>query len=173
MSLSPSKGTCDGRNGRYLCCGAGDVWLGCKSRGQCKRCSDAWKADKKKVQPQHKKNSVAVKQALDQLEFRVKSREYYLKAIMANIERNGKCVCDNCEQVIPHPIGRHVCHIVGAGGNKLLYLDPRNNFILGKGFFGECNCGALFDDQGEKSTMRIYPKYVEVRTILNHEYYVI
>jgi len=173
MSLAPTKGNCDGRNGRYNSCGATDIWLACKSRGQCKRCSDAFKMGKKITAHHKKEHPKQLKAALDKLEEIKLNQQYYLRAITDNILRNsGKCKCDECNEPIPHPTGRNVCHIVGSGANKKLYTDPRNNFILGKGLFkGECRCGIQFDDKGEKSTMKIYQKYLEVRTELNHKYY--
>ena len=101
------------------------------------------------------------------------SVNYYRQAIALNIIKNKSvCRCDECGSPIKHPTGRNVCHIIGSGANKELYLDKRNNFILGKGeMFGECNCGWSFDESGEKSEMEIYPKYLEIRETLNREYY--
>ena len=61
------------------------------------------------------------------------SGNYYRLAIALNIIKNKSvCRCDECGSPIKHPTGRNVCHIIGSGANKELYLDKRNNFILGK-----------------------------------------
>lgn len=170
MSLAPTKGTCDGRNGRYNSCGATDVWIGCKSRGQCTKCSIEYKKRQKKGN--RPTNDSEKRKVLARLDFIQESQQYYLRAIVANQKKNeGKCLCDECEHLIPHPKGAHVCHIVGSGANKKLYLEPTNHVIIGKGFTGECNCGAKFDDEGKKSTMKIYPLYLRVREELNYKYY--
>lgn len=113
-----------------------------------------------------------VTESYEDIEWRNKRNKYYLEAITDNIQRNGICRCDECNNPIRNARGSNVCHIVGAGANKLLYLDKRNNFILGKGqLFGQCDCGVKFDDRGMKETMNIYPRYLEIREILNNEYY--
>lgn len=101
------------------------------------------------------------------------SKQYYLEAITANIFKNkGVCLCDECNERISHPKGRNCAHIVGSGANPTLYFDKRNHFILGKGpIFNECDCLWKFDESGEKETMKIYPRYVEIRETLNREYY--
>lgn len=98
---------------------------------------------------------------------------YYKEAIIDNQSRNEEKVhCDECSAVLlqekGHP-GRNVCHIVPW---RSTYLDKRNHFILGKGeLFGQCRCGILFDDEGGKEKMKIYPRYVEIKTVLTLEYY--
>jgi len=90
---------------------------------------------------------------------------YYKKAIGENIIKNGgKCRCDECGHEIKMPRGANCCHIVGKGADLTLYHHPLNHFVLGKGeIFGECNCAATFDDKGEKHTMKIYPRFLEIR----------
>lgn len=99
--------------------------------------------------------------------------QYYKEAITGNQSRNeGKVRCDECGAVLPQEkghAGRNVCHIVPG---RSTYLDKRNHFILGKGeMFGQCRCGILFDDEGGKEKMKIYPRYVEIKATLTLEYY--
>lgn len=174
MRIVATKGTCDGRNGRYSHCGKPDVWIACKSRGQCTYCSAKFKIERRaKSEAKKYGNSSKLQKILTQLEFIKNSQQYYLQAILDNQKANdGKCRCDECGNLIAHPTGRNVCHIVGSGANKKLYFDLRNRFILGKGaLFNECNCGATFDDKGLKSTMNIFPKYEDIRIRLNNEHY--
>lgn len=135
----------------------------------CKNCAmkaDMMLAPKKTRQPIKKKP--VDKEKLGE------RNEYYKRAIFANMKRNGGiCRCDECGHEIRYPTGRNVAHIVGSGANETLYLIPENNFILGKGeMFRECNCLSVFDDQGKKHTMKIYPIYVERHERLIASYYI-
>ena len=154
FNVKPPKGTCDGRGGKYNCCGATEVYLGCKSRGQCVNCSNKYKMARRKP-PKSKsapKNIVA-------------NKEYYARQIAANIIKNGGvCRCDNCFVRIAHPTGRNVSHIVSAGANIALYHEDINNYIL---------C-ALCEDiwtSGDKTVMRIYEESEQRRMELNLKYY--
>lgn len=163
MSLQPIKGTCDGRNGRYNSCGATDVYLACKSRGQCIRCSGTYKKEKNKGK--RTVNSIKIKQGLAQLEFIVNSREYYLKAIVANQNENGGiCRCDECNEPIMHPTGKNVSHIVGSGANKKLYHEKINNKIL-------CSKCENIWTNGSKRSMKIFPECERIRIMLTNKYY--
>jgi len=161
-----SKGTCDGKSGKYPCCGASNVYIVCKSRGQCIKCSTKYKRTKKKT---HKKpaNSHKRQQQIED------NKKYYAKAIMANIEKNGGvCRCDECGRKISYPIGRNVAHLTGMGSNLTLYHDIRNHVILGKGeMFGECNCLWKFDESGEWEKMKIAEHVKQIKETLDYEYY--
>jgi len=100
-------------------------------------------------------------------------KKYYVRALVLNSNKNnGKIRCDECGELIKHPTGSNVCHIVGKGANLTCYFDVRNHFILGKGeMFGECECKQKFDDRGEKKNMKIYEQYLKIRDDLNSGYY--
>lgn len=100
-------------------------------------------------------------------------REYYAKAIHANIVKNkGKCKCDECGHKIDYPIGRNVAHLIGKGANLALYHDIRNHVILGKGeMFNECNCLWILDESGEWEKMKLAEHIKQVKQQLTKEYY--
>lgn len=164
--------TCTGKDGKYNSCGQSKVLIANKSTMQCHRCNEKRKNDIKSCKPKIKNWEQAAK-ALDQLRYIQESKEYYMRAIMANIQKNhGKCLCDNCDERINHPTGSNVSHIIGAGANKTLYHDDENHFILGNIMKGDrCNCEQLFSDEGKRQSMRIYPLFVERWERLNNKYY--
>lgn len=93
------------------------------------------------------------------------NKEYYVKAIAANIRlNNGLCVCENCPTVIHNPTGSNVSHIISAGANTALYLDKLNHFIL-------CAICEGIWTMHDKTTMNIYPESEERRIKLNRKYY--
>lgn len=100
-------------------------------------------------------------------------REYYAKAIHANIVKNkGRCKCDECGREIKYPIGRNVAHLIGKGANLALYHDIRNHVILGKGeMFNECNCLWILDESGEWEKMKLAEHIKQVKQQLTKEYY--
>lgn len=100
-------------------------------------------------------------------------REYYAKAIHANIVKNkGRCRCDECDHKIDYPIGRNVAHLIGKGANLALYHDIRNHVILGKGpMFNECNCLWKLDESGEWEEMKLAEHIKQVKQQLTNEYY--
>lgn len=100
-------------------------------------------------------------------------REYYAKAIHANIVKNkGRCKCDECGYKIDYPIGRNVAHLIGKGANLALYHDIRNHVILGKGeIFNECNCLWILDESGEWEKMKLAEHIKQVKQQLTKEYY--
>ena len=133
-----------------------------------KSCAICWQKNKPKTEDKTLNKSIAKR-----TESIKESSNYYKKAIAQNIINNkGKCLCDECKQPIKAPTGRNCCHIIGRGANEKLYHHPLNNFILGKGeMFGECSCGAKFDDMGLKSEMNIFKEYEHRRELLNNEFY--
>lgn len=100
-------------------------------------------------------------------------REYYAKAIHANIIKNkGRCKCDECGHKIDYPIGRNVAHLIGKGANLALYHDIRNHVILGKGeMFNECNCLWILDESGDWEKMKLAEHIKQVKQKLTKEYY--
>ena len=100
------------------------------------------------------------------------NNNYYRKAIALNIVKNkGKCLCDECGVEILNPSGSNCSHVIGQGANPTLYHDIRNHFILCNNLKDKGKCEQLFSDEGKKHTMKIYPKYVEIKEQLNREYY--
>lgn len=105
------------------------------------------------------------------------NKEYYKAAILLNIVKNkGVCRCDECGEEIKSPFGKNhgrlVCHVIGSGANAALYHDKENHFILGRGeLFGECSCGAKFDESGHRHEMKINKQAEEIRQRLTLKYY--
>lgn len=161
MGLQPEKGTCDGRDGRYNHCSRTDVWIVCKSRGQCTTCSDAFKRARNKPK-------LIKKVSAKKLLFIADSNQYYIRAILANRKKNGgECRCDECGEKIKHPNGRNVSHIVSSGANNALYLDERNNKIL---CIFENGCEPKWTE-GDRTTMKIWPECEKIAEQLTLEYY--
>lgn len=129
----------------------------------------------KRTQIGPRKNKIA-KKTVKAVEWGKNRVKYYLEAITANILKNhGKCLCDNCgapiRQIKGRP-GKNVKHLIAGNISRVLYLDPRNHFFLGDGEqWGECDCGAKFDDQGKKVEMKIYPEFIERHNALTLEYH--
>lgn len=102
------------------------------------------------------------KKKLDEIRL---SKEYYQKAIEANIQQhtnkkdvkqNQICKCDECFEKITSPSGANVCHIIGMGANKKLYFEPINHFIL-------CLKCADIEQNGPRKSMKIYPEWEKRR----------
>lgn len=90
---------------------------------------------------------------------------YYRAAIAQNIIRNkGKCRCDECGSEIKEPKGRNVAHIVSAGANAALYLEPENNNVL-------CLDCVIWEESGDRTTMKLYQQREDVRQRLTAKYY--
>jgi len=96
------------------------------------------------------------------------SKKYYAKKIADNILQNrGKCLCENCDDEIRNPTGRNVSHVIGSGGNKALYHEEENSFVL----CDRCEDQWTDNNGGEKTEMRIFPKSEEIRIRLTFKYY--
>lgn len=93
------------------------------------------------------------------------NNQYYISALLDNwVKNNGVCRCDECRSFIDDPTGRNVSHIISAGANRSLYLDPENNRVL-------ClDCEDKWTT-GDRSTMKIYPNTEEIRIRLTNKYY--
>lgn len=160
------KGNCDGGKGGFPHCGAENIYLGCKSRGQCIKCNEKWKQSQKPPKPR--------RAISDRKKGQMKEAgQYYIKKIARNMAKNGgKCRCEECGKEIRVPTGRNCCHLLSFGAHPKIYLDLDNSVILGKGeIFGECNCGSQFDDSAKTHEMKIYPKVEQLKIKLKHKYY--
>lgn len=145
----PHYGICNGTE-KYEGCGNKGL-ITTKSRGLCERC-----------EAKRKPKSAPVKKAPKNIG---ENKAYYARQITSNIIKNkGKCICENCDAEIKHPVGRNVSHIISAGANAALYLDERNSYIL-------ClTCEDIWT-AGDKTTMRIYEDSEQRRITLTFEYY--
>lgn len=132
-----SKGTCDGRNARYNHCGATDVYLGCKSRGQCIICSNKYKNAQKKP-----KTKVV----------RKKTGELSVFLELWN-ER------PHVSQVSGEPIQffsvSNFAHILSKGAFPSLRLEKRNIYLVTKEEHHEYDCG-------DRGALEKDPKWAEV-----------
>lgn len=99
-------------------------------------------------------------------------KNYYRQAIARNIVANkGKCLCDECGDEISNAKGSNVSHIISKGANPVLYHDMDNHFILCNNLKDKGKCEQLFSDEGKRSTMKIYPIFLERKEMLNRKYY--
>lgn len=81
---------------------------------------------------------------------------YYNESIQKNVSKYGYCKCEECGDAITNPKGRNVCHVLGGGAYKVLYFNPINHFIL-------ClRCGDI-EQSGDRTKMKIWPKFKEIR----------
>jgi hypothetical protein len=122
------------------------------SQGKCVRC---YKNSYEKVSKVSSKTKESIKA----------SKIYYQVQIDTNKAKNkGKCICEECNKEIKEPIGRNVSHIISAGANKALYLEPLNSFIL----CVPCHNRWEFED---RQAMNIYPEAMERKEKLTLKYY--
>lgn len=91
---------------------------------------------------------------------------FYRRAIEENmIKYGGKCRCEECHEVISRPTGSNVSHLISKGANAALYFHSLNYFIF-------CfRCEQLFSNEGKRSTMNVYPVFLNRHELLNKEHY--
>lgn len=122
------------------------------SQGKCVRCA---KKSYEKVSKLSSKTKESIKA----------SKIYYQVQLDSNkVKNKGKCICEECNKEIKEPSGRNVSHIISAGANKALYLEPLNNFIL----CVPCHHRWEFED---RQAMNIYPEAMERKEKLTLKYY--
>ena len=93
------------------------------------------------------------------------SKIYYQVQLDSNkIKNNGKVICEECNKEIKEPKGRNVSHIISAGANKALYLEPLNSFIL----CVPCHNRWEFED---RQAMSIYTEAMGRKEKLTLKYY--
>jgi len=122
------------------------------SQGKCVRCAKNSYEKTAKVSDKGKESIKA-------------SKIYYQVQIDTNkVKNKGKCICEECNKEIKEPKGRNVSHIISAGANKALYLEPLNSFIL----CVSCHNRWEFED---RQAMNIYPEAMERKEKLTLKYY--
>ena len=122
------------------------------SQGKCVRCA---KNSYKKMAKVSDKGKESIKV----------NKIYYQVQIDTNKAKNkGKCICEECNKEIKEPKGMNVSHIISAGANKALYLEPLNSFIL----CVPCHNRWEF---GDRQAMNIYEEAMERKEILTRKYY--
>jgi len=122
------------------------------SQGKCVRCAKNSYEKMAKVSDKGKESIKA-------------SKIYYQVQLDSNkIKNNGKVICEECNKEIKEPKGRNVSHIISAGANKALYLEPLNSFIL----CVSCHNRWEFED---RQAMNIYTEAMERKETLTRKYY--
>ena len=122
------------------------------SKGRCKQCAIKTYSKTPKTSDKTKESVKA-------------SKIYYQVQIDTNkVKNKGKCICEECNKEIKEPVGMNVSHIISAGANKALYLEPLNSFIL----CVPCHNRWEFED---RQAMSIYPEAMERKEKLTLKYY--
>lgn len=122
------------------------------SKGRCKPCASKSYAKPPKLSDKGKASVKA-------------NKIYYQVQIDTHKAKNkGKCICEECGKEIKEPKGNNVSHIISAGANKALYLEPLNSFIL-------CVQHHLQWEGGDRKSMNIYEEAMERKLELTRKYY--
>jgi len=122
------------------------------SQGKCVRCAKNSYEKMAKVSDKGKESIKA-------------SKIYYQVQLDSNkVKNKGKVICEECNKEIKEPKGRNVSHIISAGANNALYLEPLNSFIL----CVPCHNRWEFED---RQAMNIYPEAMERKEKLTLKYY--